>query len=63
MAVFSMHDLPCIYYNAADDMLWYNTSWTHYWEKDVCIPPLYRPSDVGYWVVCNLLFKKKASSL
>ncbi|KAG0697549.1 hypothetical protein DFH29DRAFT_1003608 [Suillus ampliporus] len=39
VAVFSTYDLPRIRYNAADDMLWRNTSWMRYWEKDVWVLP------------------------
>ncbi|KAG1854571.1 hypothetical protein F4604DRAFT_1685944 [Suillus subluteus] len=34
-AILSTHDLPHIRYNAADEILWWNTSWTSFWEKDI----------------------------
>ncbi|KAG0695531.1 hypothetical protein DFH29DRAFT_879985 [Suillus ampliporus] len=51
--IFSTHDLPHIRYNAPDDMVWWNVSWTCYWEKDVWVLPIHRPSDsIGHWVIC-----------
>ncbi|KAG1724201.1 uncharacterized protein EDB91DRAFT_1239990 [Suillus paluster] len=57
--VFSTHDLPRIRYNAADDMLWRNTSWTNYWAKDVWVLPIHRPSNIGQWVVCIIYLSRK----
>ncbi|KAG2126329.1 uncharacterized protein EDB93DRAFT_1097153 [Suillus bovinus] len=52
-AIFSTHDLPRIHYNAPDDILWCNISWTHYWEKDVWVLPIHQPSgSIGHWVIC-----------
>ncbi|KAG2056566.1 hypothetical protein BDR06DRAFT_879577, partial [Suillus hirtellus] len=51
-AILSTHDLPCIYYNAPDDIIWHNTSWVHYWEKDVWVLPIHCPSGIGHWVLC-----------
>ncbi|KAG0695573.1 hypothetical protein DFH29DRAFT_984921 [Suillus ampliporus] len=59
VAIFSTHDLPCIRYNAADDILWHNTSWTRYWEKDVWVIPIHRPASVGHWVVCIIYLSRK----
>jgi Ulp1 family protease len=59
VAIFSTHDLPRIRYNAIDDMLWRNTSWTRYWEKDVWVLPIHRPSNVGHWVLCVIYFSRK----
>ncbi|KAG1728250.1 uncharacterized protein EDB91DRAFT_1314088 [Suillus paluster] len=59
VAIFSTHDLPRIHYNAADDILWRNTSWTRYWEKDVWIIPIHRPASVGHWVVCVIYLSRK----
>jgi hypothetical protein len=59
VAVFSTFDLPRIRYNAADDMLWRNTSWMRYWEKDVWVLPIHRPSGVGHWVVCIIYLSRK----
>lgn len=59
MAIFSTHNLPRIRYNATDDMLWRNTSWTHYWEKDVWVLPIHRPSNVGHWVLCVIYLSRK----
>ncbi|KIK34569.1 hypothetical protein CY34DRAFT_26825 [Suillus luteus UH-Slu-Lm8-n1] len=51
--IFSTHDLPCICYNAPNDIVWRNTSWTHYWEKDIWVLLIHRPSDsIGHWVIC-----------
>ncbi|KAG1719291.1 hypothetical protein EDD22DRAFT_983371 [Suillus occidentalis] len=54
-AILSTHDLPHIRYNAVDDVLWRNTSWTSFWEKDTCILPIHRPSPVGHWDIMNLI--------
>ncbi|KAG2092121.1 uncharacterized protein F5147DRAFT_585987 [Suillus discolor] len=52
-AIFSTHDLPCIRYNASNDILWRNILWTRYWEKDVWVLPIHRPSSsIGHWVIC-----------
>ncbi|KAG2139317.1 hypothetical protein DEU56DRAFT_735682 [Suillus clintonianus] len=59
VAIFSTHDLPRIRYNAADDILWRNTSWTRYWEKDVWVIPIHRPTSVGHWVVCIIYLSRK----
>ncbi|KIJ57552.1 hypothetical protein HYDPIDRAFT_104106, partial [Hydnomerulius pinastri MD-312] len=53
-AIFSTHDLPRIRYNASDDVLWRNTSWTKYWEKSIWILPIHRPSPCGHWVLCTI---------
>lgn len=58
-AILSTHDLPRVRYNATDDVLWRNTSWTRYWEKDVWIIPIHRPSCIGYWVVCTIDFSSR----
>lgn len=58
-AILSTHDLPRIRYNAADDVLWRNTSWTSFWEKDTWILPIHRPSPVGHWVFCAIYFSTK----
>ncbi|KAG1758574.1 hypothetical protein EDD22DRAFT_981359 [Suillus occidentalis] len=59
MAIFSIHDLPRIRYNVTDNMLWCNTSWTHYWEKDVWVLPIHRLSNVGHWVLCVIYLSRK----
>ncbi|KAG1755308.1 hypothetical protein EDD22DRAFT_784529, partial [Suillus occidentalis] len=59
VATFSTHDLPRIHYNATDNMLWCNSSWTHYWEKDVWVLPIYRASDVDHWVLCVIHLSRK----
>ncbi|KAG2739058.1 hypothetical protein P692DRAFT_20756820 [Suillus brevipes Sb2] len=59
VAIFSTHDLPRIRYNAADDILWCNTSWTRYWEKDVWVLPIHRPANAGHWVVCIIYLSRK----
>jgi hypothetical protein len=51
-AILSTHDLPRIRYNAPDEILWRQTSWTRYWEKEVWILPIHRPVPVGHWVLC-----------
>ncbi|KAG2125361.1 uncharacterized protein EDB93DRAFT_1244054 [Suillus bovinus] len=58
-AILSTHDLPCIRYNASDDRLWRNISWTGYWAKDVWIIPIHRPSIVGHWVLCIVHLQSK----
>ncbi|KIM60110.1 hypothetical protein SCLCIDRAFT_74981, partial [Scleroderma citrinum Foug A] len=58
-AILSTHDLPRIHYNVTDNVLWRNTSWTRYWEKDVWILPIHRLSCVGHWVVCIIDFSSK----
>ncbi|KAG1796136.1 hypothetical protein EV424DRAFT_1547219 [Suillus variegatus] len=58
-AILSTHDLPCIRYNAPDDVLWRNMSWTSYWTKEVWILPIHRPSDVGHWVLCVVHLRSK----
>ena len=58
-AILSTHDLLRAQYNAADDVLWRNTSWTEYWEKDVWILPIHQPSRIGHWVVCTIDFSSK----
>ncbi|KIJ58586.1 hypothetical protein HYDPIDRAFT_34030 [Hydnomerulius pinastri MD-312] len=54
IAIFSTHDLPRIRYNASDDVLWCNTSWTKYWEKSIWILPIHQPSLCGHWVLCTI---------
>ncbi|KIK10825.1 hypothetical protein PISMIDRAFT_20060 [Pisolithus microcarpus 441] len=43
-AILSTHDLPRVRYNATDEILWRNASWSRYWEKDIWIIPIHRPS-------------------
>ncbi|KAG1879476.1 hypothetical protein C8R48DRAFT_767734 [Suillus tomentosus] len=59
VAIFSTFDLPRIRYHATDDMLWRNTRWTCYWEKDVWVLPIHRPAHVGHWVVCVIYLSTK----
>ncbi|KAG1878248.1 hypothetical protein F4604DRAFT_1880298 [Suillus subluteus] len=58
-AILSTHDLPRIRYNASDNILWRNTSWTSFWERDVWILPIHRPSPVGHWVFCAIYISTK----
>jgi hypothetical protein len=58
-AILSTHDLPRIRYNAPDDALWRNMSWTCYWAKEVWILPIHRPSNVGHWVLCVVHLRSK----
>ncbi|KAG1884597.1 hypothetical protein F4604DRAFT_1731273, partial [Suillus subluteus] len=58
-AILSTYDLPRIRWNARDDNIWRNTSWTWYWEKNVWILPIHRPSNVGHWVICVIYFQTK----
>lgn len=58
-AILSTHDLPRIRYNASDDILWRNMSWTLYWEKDLWLLPIHRPSPVGHWVFCAVYTSTK----
>jgi len=62
-AVLSTHDLPRVRHNATDDTILQNTLWTQYWEKDVWILPIHRPSCIGHWVVCTVDFAFKRLSL
>ncbi|KAI6024283.1 hypothetical protein EDC04DRAFT_2869501 [Pisolithus marmoratus] len=55
-AILSTHDLPCIHFNAKDDMLWHNLSWTWFWEKSIWILPIHRSLPVGHWVLCTIDF-------
>ncbi|KAG2337312.1 hypothetical protein BDR05DRAFT_895445 [Suillus weaverae] len=58
--MLSTHDLPQIHYNAPDDVIWHHTSWVRYWEKDIWVLPIHRPSGIGHWVLCiiQLLIKE-----
>lgn len=58
-AILSTHDLPRIRYNASDDILWRNTSWTLFWERDLWLLPIHRPSPVGHWVFCAIYIPSK----
>ncbi|KAG1779269.1 hypothetical protein EV702DRAFT_1195245 [Suillus placidus] len=58
-AILSTHDLPHIRYNASDDILWRNTSWTSFWERDIWILPIHRTSPVGHWVFCAIYISTK----
>lgn len=58
-AILSTFDLPRIRYNALDEIIWRNASWTSYWEKNVWILPIHRPSIVGHWVICIIYFQTK----
>ncbi|KAI5998306.1 hypothetical protein EDD15DRAFT_2386945 [Pisolithus albus] len=58
-AVLSTHDLPRIRFNAEDDVLWRNLSWTRFWEKPVWILPIHRPLPVGHWVLCTIRFRSR----
>ncbi|KAG1851783.1 hypothetical protein C8R48DRAFT_810421 [Suillus tomentosus] len=58
-ALLTSHDLPRIRYNASDDILWRNISYTCYWEKDIWILPIHRPSNIGHWVLCVIRFSSK----
>ncbi|KAG2336107.1 hypothetical protein BDR05DRAFT_978861 [Suillus weaverae] len=52
--LLTTHNLPRIRYNTSDNILWHNVSYTHYWEKDVWILPIHRPSNIGHWVLKEL---------
>ncbi|KAI6024401.1 hypothetical protein EDC04DRAFT_2574215 [Pisolithus marmoratus] len=52
--LFSTHDLPCIQYNATDNILWRMMSWMKYWEKLTWILPIHWPSPCGHWVMCTI---------
>ncbi|KAG1845653.1 hypothetical protein F4604DRAFT_1595417 [Suillus subluteus] len=58
-AILSMHDLPHIRYNVSDETLWRNTSWTSFWDKDIWVLPIHRPSSVGHWVFCAIYIQTK----
>lgn len=54
IAVFNTHDLSWIRYNADDNTVWHNTFRTRYWERDIWILPIHRPSAWGHWVMCTV---------
>jgi Ulp1 family protease len=58
-AILSTYDLMRIRCNSPDEMIWRNTSWTSYWEKNVWILPIQRPSGFGHWVACIIYFQTK----
>ncbi|KIM65571.1 hypothetical protein SCLCIDRAFT_112855, partial [Scleroderma citrinum Foug A] len=57
--ILSTHDLPRIRHDADDDTLWHNVSWTHFWEKPICILPIHHPLPVGHWVLCTIYFHSR----
>jgi hypothetical protein len=57
--ILSTHNLPCIWYNASDDVLWRNISWTCYWAKDIWIILIHRPAIIGHWVLCIVHLQSK----
>ncbi|KAG2046020.1 hypothetical protein BDR06DRAFT_985702 [Suillus hirtellus] len=58
-AILSTHDLPRIRYNASDDILWQNTLWTLFWERDLWLLPIHCPSPVRHWVFCAIYIPSK----
>ena len=58
-AILSTHDLPHTRCHADDDLLWQNTSWTHFWEKPIWIIPIHRPLPMGHWVLCTIDFPSR----
>ncbi|KAG2737671.1 hypothetical protein P692DRAFT_201672633, partial [Suillus brevipes Sb2] len=58
-AILSTHDLPRIRYNAPDEVIWRQCSWTQYWERDIWVLPIHRPSHVGHWVFCAIYLPSK----
>ncbi|KIK18058.1 hypothetical protein PISMIDRAFT_45449, partial [Pisolithus microcarpus 441] len=58
-AILSTHDLPCICFNAEDNTLWCNLSWTRFWEKSIWILPIHRSLPVGHWVLCTIDFHSR----
>ncbi|KAG1839146.1 hypothetical protein DFJ58DRAFT_718617 [Suillus subalutaceus] len=58
-AILSTHDLPHIRYNAPDDNIWRHTMWIRYWEKDIWVLPIHRPSGIGHWVMCVIQLSTK----
>ncbi|KAG2348191.1 hypothetical protein BDR05DRAFT_504881 [Suillus weaverae] len=57
--MLSTYDLPRIRDNARDEVIWRNASWTSYWEKNVWILPIHRPSNAGHWVICIIYLRTK----
>ncbi|KAI6031038.1 hypothetical protein EDC04DRAFT_2868959 [Pisolithus marmoratus] len=57
--ILSTHDLPCIRFNAKDDVLWHNLSWTQFWEKPIWILPIHRSLPMGHWVLCTIKFHSR----
>ncbi|KAG2737948.1 hypothetical protein P692DRAFT_201732194, partial [Suillus brevipes Sb2] len=58
-AILSTHDLPRIRYNAPDEVIWRQCSWTQYWERDIWVLPIHRPSHIGHWVFCAIYLPSK----
>ncbi|KAG2067368.1 hypothetical protein BDR04DRAFT_1027806 [Suillus decipiens] len=58
-AILSTHNLPHIQYNASDDILWWNMSWTLFWEREIWLLPIHCPSPVGHWVFCAIYILSK----
>ncbi|KAG1724163.1 uncharacterized protein EDB91DRAFT_1087579 [Suillus paluster] len=58
-AILSTHDLPHIRYNAPDNVIWHNSSWVRYWEKDIWVLPIHRPLGIGHWVLCVIRLSNK----
>ncbi|KIK15548.1 hypothetical protein PISMIDRAFT_39624, partial [Pisolithus microcarpus 441] len=58
-AILSTHDLPHIRFNAEDDTLWRNPSWTRFWEKSIWILPIHCSLPVGHWVLCTIDFHSR----
>ncbi|KAI6026008.1 hypothetical protein EDC04DRAFT_2930447 [Pisolithus marmoratus] len=54
--ILSTHDLPCICFNAEDDVLWRNLSCMQFWEKPIWILPIHRSLPMGHWVLCTIKF-------
>ena len=57
-AILSTHDLLHVRYNATDEILWSNTSWSWYWEKEIWIIPMHWPC-IGHWVLCTADFSSR----
>ncbi|KAG2140909.1 uncharacterized protein EDB93DRAFT_644759 [Suillus bovinus] len=55
-AILTTYDLPRVRTNASDELIWRNISWTSYWEKNVWILPIHRPS-YDHWVICIIYFQ------
>ncbi|KAG2159668.1 uncharacterized protein EDB93DRAFT_1236976 [Suillus bovinus] len=58
-AILSTHNLPRIHYNVPDDVIWRNSSWVCYWEKDIWVLPIHHPSGIGHWVLCVIWLSNK----
>ncbi|KAF7976360.1 hypothetical protein HWV62_6913 [Athelia sp. TMB] len=58
VAILSTHDLVRIHYGSPDDQLWRGAKATQYWDKNVWILPIHRPT-ACHWVLCVIYLDTK----